>query len=252
MRCFVLLFAVCLLVSCQENEDNVTPEERQKITEIIEKTIVNSGGENYKRATIVFKFRDHIYKSRRGRGEFYFEKKSLGSADTIRDVVSNTGFKRFINDSLVEVPDSMVVQYSTDVNTVHYFAHLPYGLDDPALKKDLVGDAMINGEPYFQLKMTYQHDVGGANHDEFMFWIHKEDFTLDYLAYKFSEEEGGIRFRAAFDPVVINGIRFTDYKNYTIDNFKTDLKDLDELYQAGKLKMISTIETEVLKVEVEN
>jgi len=101
------------------------------------------------------------------------------------------------------------------------------------------------------VKISFQQEGGGADHhDVFMYWIHKNDFTIDYLAYKFQVDDGGIRFRKAFNQRVVEGIRFADYENYSIEDFSTPLKDLDELYEAGKLELLSTIETENIQVKI--
>ncbi|TVZ25341.1 hypothetical protein JM83_0245 [Gillisia sp. Hel_I_86] len=243
---YLLIFALLVLFTACQNE-----KEQLSAEEIINKTIANAGGDNYKNATIEFKFRDNKYKSVRNGGEFLLEREIRDSLGTIRDVVSNTGYKRFLNDSLVTVPDSMVVKYTGSINSVHYFAHLPYGLNDKAVNKKLEGDSEINGMPYYQLKVTFSQDGGGADHhDEFLYWIHKENFTIDYLAYKFHVNEGGLRFRKAYNPRVIKGIRFVDYKNYVQEDFNTDLCQLDELFEEGKLELLSKIETEDIRVEL--
>ena len=245
MRYLLILALFVLSVSCQNEKEQFSADE------IIDKTIENAGGENYRNATIEFKFRENNYKSVRNGGEFLLEREIKDSLDTIRDIVSNTGYKRFLNDSLVTVADTMVVKYTGSINSVHYFAHLPYGLNDKAVNKKLVGDAEINGMPYYQLKVTFSQDGGGTDHhDEFLYWIHKENFTIDYLAYKFHINEGGLRFREAYNPRVIEGIRFVDYKNYTQEDFNTDLCQLDELFEEGKLKLLSKIETEDVHVKL--
>lgn len=245
MKYVILLLAMIIFTSCQKNEDSLTAEE------IINKTIENAGGDRYKRATIEFKFRDYIYKSTRRGGEFNLERQFTDTIGIVRDVVSNIGFQRFLNDSIVTVPDSMSVRYASSVNSVHYFAHLPYALNDRAVNKELAGEAEIKGQPYYQLKVTFKQEGGGADHhDEFMYWIHKDNYTIDYLAYKFLVNQGGIRFREAFNQRVIEGIRFADYRNNTIEDFTTSLSDLDELFEEGKLELMSTIETEVLNVQV--
>ena len=174
---------------------------------------------------------------------------TLDSTVVINDVLNNTGFKRFVNDSLIKVPDSMATRYSSSVNSVHYFAHLPYALNDRAVNKQLQGETKIGGEPYYQIEITFQQEGGGADHhDEFMYWIHKDNFTIDFLAYKFLVNDGGIRFRAAFNTRTVEGIRFADYHNYTTPDFHTPLKDLPDLYEKGKLELLSTIETEDIAV----
>ena len=245
---YLSIFAILVLfASCQNEKEQLSADE------IINKTIATAGGDIYKNASIDFKFRDNQYKSVRNGGEFLLEREIIDSlgVDTILDVVSNTGYKRFLNDSLITVPDSMVVKYTGSINSVHYFAHLPYGLNDKAVNKKLVGDAEINGMPYYQLKVTFSQNGGGTDHhDEFLYWIHKENFTIDYLAYKFHINEGGLRFREAYNPRVIEGIRFVDYKNYTQDDFNTDLCQLDELFVEGKLKLLSKIETKDVHVKL--
>ena len=245
MKNLLLLVTILLLASCQEEKEQFSAEE------IIDKTIAQAGGDNYKKATIEFKFRENKYKSVRSGGEFQLEREIKDSVKSYREVISNTGYQRFLDDSLVTVPDSMVVKYTSSINSVHYFAHLPYGLNDKAVNKKLVGDAEINGKPYYQLKVTFSQDSGGQDHhDEFLYWINKDNYTIDYLAYKFHINEGGIRFREAFNPRVIGGIRFVDYRNYSLEDFNTDLCGLDELFEEGKLELLSTIETEDIQVKL--
>lgn len=253
MRSGFLLLILMSFISCQDEENKQSQEESQKIEEIIEKTIKLAGGEKYTRATITFNFRDHNYKTKRRGMEFSLERQYISASDSIREVVSNSGFQRYVNDSIRIIPDSLVTRFNKEIKTVNYFAHLPYGMDNRGLVKDLLGETLIKGEPYFQLKMTFgQGESGMTGHDEFMYWIHKEDYTLDYLAYKFVEDEEGLRFRAAYNPRVIEGIRFVDYKNYTFSNTNIILSELDELYEADQLKLLSTIETKILEVEVKN
>lgn len=246
MKHLMLLIVMIFFISCQEGENEITAEE------IIDKTIEKAGGAKYRKSTIDFKFRDYTYKSIRNGGEFQLERRIIDSSGTsYRDVLSNTGYERFKNDSLIKVPDSMATKYTSSVNSVHYFAHLPYGLNEKAVNKELIGEAKIEGEPYYEVKISFQQEGGGTDHhDVFMYWIHKNDFTIDYLAYKFQVEEGGIRFRKAFNERVIEGIRFADYENYKIEDFSTPLEDLDELYEAGKLEFLSTIEKENIKVKI--
>lgn len=247
MKYFTVLMVALLFLSCQEDKEGTTAEE------IINKTIENAGGEIYRRATIDFKFRDHTYRSIRNGGEFQLERQITDSTGTYRDVLSNTGYQRFRNDTLEKIPDSMATRYSSSVNSVHYFAQLPYGLNDRAVKKELAGEAIIEGEPFHQLRVTFMQEGGGADHhDEFMYWIHKEDYTVDYFAYKFHVNDGGLRFRKAFNERVIEGIRFVDFQNYTIEDFSTPLEQLDELYEAGKLEHLSTIETENVQVKLDD
>lgn len=245
MKYFIVLLIACSLLSCKEEKKEISADE------IINRAIDSAGGDLYRNANIQFKFRDNLYKSTRHGGEFSLERIKNDSVHIYRDVINNTGFERYIQDSLVKLPDSTATKISQAINSVHYFAHLPYGLNDKAVNKKLVGEVTLKGESYYKLDVTFNPEGGGKDHhDEFMYWINKKTFFVDYLAYKFHVNDGGIRFRVAFNPRMINGIRFVDYENYTLDDYNTDLGELDHLYAEGKLELLSVIQTEDVQVEI--
>ncbi|WP_417364456.1 DUF6503 family protein, partial [Galbibacter sp.] len=113
-------------------------------------------------------------------------------------------------------------------------------------------EAEIIDKKYYEVKVTFAQDGGGTDHeDEYMYWIAKDNFTVDYFAYKFYTGEGGIRFRKAYNPRMVNGIRFVDYENYKLEPWKSvDLQNIEELFEAGKLELLSKIETEAISVEI--
>ncbi|WP_074409353.1 MULTISPECIES: DUF6503 family protein [Aquimarina] len=220
--------------------------------EIVDKTIEKAGGANYDRAIIHFVFRGKQYRSKRGEGVYELERFVKGSKGVTHDVISNSGLKRTIENCPVAVADSLVTKISDGVNSVHYFASLPYGLNAPAVHKKLVGESVINGVLYYKIKVTFDQEGGGTDfEDEFMYWIHKENFTVDYLAYKYAVNGGGIRFREAYNPRSINRIRFVDYKNYKTEDLTTPLHNLDKLFEKKQLKLLSKIELEDIYVYIE-
>ena len=62
------------------------------------------------------------------------------------------------------------------------------------------------------------------------------------MAYSYSVNDGGVRFRSAYNPRTIDGIRFQDYINWEAP-VGTPLKDLPALFEKDKLKELSRIET---------
>ena len=229
-----------------------TSEKKSEGEKIIEKSIEASGGENYVNAEIDFTFRNRRYKSKRNGDIFQLERIVKDSAgNTTHDVLSNEGLKRFVNSKAATVPDSMVTRISDGVNSVHYFVQVPFVLNSPAANKELLGEDEVEGETYYEVKVTFREEGGGTDfEDEFLYWIHKENFTVDYLAYRFFTNDGGIRFRKALNPRVVEGIRFVDYQNYKAKEFSTPLRDLDSLYEAGKLEFFSDIQTENISVSI--
>src|SRR5690554_3868721 len=188
MRYLTLLLLI--FISCKHESKELLAQQ------IIDKTIINAGGDNYAHANIQFIFRDIEYSSYRKNGIFELTRKFTDSLGEVKDVLSNSGFERYRNLERVRLPDSMVNIYSNSLNSVHYFVQLPFGLNDAAVQKELVGKSEINGKIYYTIKVTFTKEGGGADHeDEYMYWIEADDFTMDYFAYKFYTDEGGIRFR---------------------------------------------------------
>lgn len=248
MRLLQIISILLLFVSCKQEKPPLTAQE------IIDKTIENAGGDAYKQATIAFTFRDTKYSSKQNNGQYELTRTYTDSLGEVRDVLTNMGFERFVNALKITLADSTAAKYANSVNSVLYFVQLPYGLNAPAVKKELVGEAEIEGKKYYEIQVTFAQEGGGAEHeDEYLYWIAQDEFTVDYFAYKFFTDAGGIRFRKAYNPRTINGLRFVDYHNYKVDPWESvDLKTVDELFEAGKLELLSEIKTEDVSVEIVN
>ncbi|MEZ4796775.1 MAG: DUF6503 family protein [Flavobacteriaceae bacterium] len=245
MRQILYLVAFSLVfISCNKKVSFTTQD-------IVNKTIEVSGGEKYLNAEIDFDFRDMHYHSFREGGKFQYERQFQDSIGIIKDVLSNDGFKRFINDELAEIPDSMAVKYTASVNSVHYFALLPYGLNDAAVNKSSLGEVTIKDKAYYKIKVTFNQDGGGEDYEDvFLYWVNKDTFKVEYLAYSYAEEDGiGTRFREAYNERIVNGLRFVDYNNYKTEDTSVDLLSLDKAFESGSLKLLSKIELENIEVK---
>jgi hypothetical protein len=239
------LIVVCVLfIACKT-------EKVETANSIIDKAIEVAGGEKYADAEIVFDFRDKKYTAIRKNEIYQYEREFKDATQVIRDVLNNEGFKRFVNTEEVVVADSMSVKYAASVNSVHYFALLPYGLNDAAVIKENLGSISIKGKNYHKIKVTFQQEGGGEDfEDVFLYWIHTETFTVDYLAYSYQEASGvGIRFREAYNVRTINGLRFVDYNNFKPKNESLNLLDTDKAFEANNLKLLSKIELKNITVK---
>lgn len=141
--------------------------------------------------------------------------------------------------------------YRTATNSVIYFALLPFNLDDPVVNRQLMRSVEIKGEPYYKVEITYGEMEGEKEDFEsvYIYWIHKEKFTMDYLAYSFNINGGGVRFREAYNAREVEGIRFQDYRNYTIDE-DYPAQELDYAFVTNKLHLVSDIKLENIKVQM--
>lgn len=227
---------------------NTTP--KPDAQNIIDETITRAGGEAYNTLDLSFEFRGKQYMVKRDYGAYEFTRITQNDSLVRKDVVTNDAFQRFENDALIEVPDSMAVRYTSSINSVQYFTLLPYGLNDAAVQKELLGEEVINDVLYHKVRVTFAEEGGGEDfEDVFIYWIDSEGYTVDYLAYSYIETDDiGMRFRRAYNVRTVEGIRFVDYENYKPTTDHPELENLAQDFQNGHLKLLSKIENKHIKV----
>jgi hypothetical protein len=214
---------------------------------IIDKSIISSGADKVSNSEITFKFRDKKYSAKRNNGRFTLTR----SFDSITDVLNNNGFQRFVNETEIKVTDLMASRYTNSVNSVHYFSVLPYGLNDKAVHEKRLSSSSIKGKDYYKIEVTFSENGGGEDfEDVFIYWIGKEDFLIDYLAYSYHTNGGGKRFRALKEQSNKKGIRFANYDNYKSLNKSISLIAIDKAFETNQLQKISEIILEDIKVDI--
>ncbi|MGB5437911.1 MAG: DUF6503 family protein [Maribacter sp.] len=246
---FILFIAITtLLLSCNE-------QDKKELTaqQIVDKSIVICGGERYPKSTISFQFRDRKYVKEHVGGQKIlkriFKNDSLGNVD----VKTPNGFERYVDGTLVKIPDSVAHAYANSINSVHYFAYLPYGLNDPAVRKEYLGKIMIHDQAYYKIKVTFDQENGGDDFDDvYLYWFNTKTLKPDFLAYEFHVNGGGLRFREAYNERYVNGIRFVDYKNYKPKANSGSVYKIDKLYVKGELELLSTIDLRQIEVTRDN
>lgn len=258
---FALLFSTTLVIglgSCQPSTDEAeiqataqTARATDKAQLIIDQAIKAHGGDRFDNMSLSFDFRDRHYTALRKNGSYEYTREFTDSLGRVKDVLSNEGFYRMVNGNRVELPDEKANAYSNSVNSVIYFALLPFGLNDAAVNKEYMGEVKVKGQSYLKIKVTFDQEGGGSDHeDEYMYWIHPERHTVDYLAYSFSVNEGGMRFREARIVRNIKGILFADYVNYETVSDTIALEHLDTAFENAGLKKLSDINLENINVNV--
>ncbi|GAB4158362.1 MAG: hypothetical protein Tsb0033_11440 [Winogradskyella sp.] len=244
---YLILFGL-MLFNCKEERKPLN----LSADEIVAKSIEKAGGKAFDNSVIRFNFRDKYYVARRDRGRFSLVRMFKDGNDSVFDLLTNSNFDRFINNSRVILEDSMRAKFSASVNSVHYFSVLPYGLNAKAVNKTLLGEEQIKGKDYYKIKVTFDKEGGGEDYEDvFVYWVKKDTFNVDYLAYSYNEEDGiGMRFREAYNERFVNGLRFVDYNNYKTENSAVELFDLGKAFNKNELKLLSKIELEHIEVEL--
>jgi hypothetical protein len=231
------------LYSCKPIDNNLLAHE------IIDTSINVSGVDKIANSILTFKFRDKNYFAVRNNGMFELSRVFTKNNDTINDILSNSGFKRIKNSKPLKIQDSMAIKFSESVNSVHYFSILPYGLNDKAVQKKLLGETKIRGDNYYKIQITFSKENGGVDFDDiFIYWIRKGDFKIGYIAYLFHTNGGGMRFREVRKEHIIAGISFVDYDNYKPKNSNIKLENLDKIFEKGELEKISEINLKDIKI----
>jgi len=238
-----LASTVIVLISCQKEESN-------KAQETINKAITVHGADLFEKKKVAFTFRNKQYSSERKGADYIYTRSFEDSLGYVEDkLINSTEFTRTIDNQNIELNSEWKGKYGNSVNSVLYFVEVLYRLNDQAVNKAYGGQISIKGQPYHVIEVTFGETNGGEDfQDEYRFWIHAEDFTLDYLAYNYETEGGGVRFREAFGREKIQGITFQNYINFKPSSKDTPLDELPDLFEKGALKELSKIINEDIKV----
>ena len=140
-----------LMAACQSKKESLTAKS------IVNKAIETSQADKVANAKLSFDFRGRTYTADRNKGNFTLKRITKTDTATITDVLSNTGFKRFLDDGITHLSGEMIQKYSESVNSVHYFSVLPYGLKDAAVNKKRLEDVSIKGKEYYKIEVTFDH-----------------------------------------------------------------------------------------------
>lgn len=239
----LLLISVLLFTACQF-EDKTTADQW------IENSIAAHGLDQWDGQTIAFSFRDHSYTLWRQGGQYEYTRFKLEGRKASLDRLNSSGdFSRTINDRPVKVVDSMRFKYSESINSVGYFFALPLPLMDKAVIREKGKKISIGDQSYQTIHIRFNQEGGGPDYeDEFRYWFNTETKTLDFLAYKYATDGGGVRFREATKRTEVSGMIFQDYKNFKPESKDTPLDSLPQLWNSGELKLLSEIENEAIQV----
>jgi hypothetical protein len=243
-----LLVAVLGFFTCFYLQSCKTDSEAQKI---VDRSIEAHGGKVFETSNISFDFRDRHYEISKSPTRFNYIREFTDSTGFVRDVLNNEGLVRTVNGEVVTLPEERVKAFTNSVNSVAYFTFLPYGLNDAAVFKTYLGEAELEGKKYHKIKVTFSEDGGGEDFDDvFIYWINQETNLIDYLAYSYHTDGGGVRFRKAIKKHEVAGLVLQDYENYKPENKNTPVEEMESLFKAGKLELLSEINLENVMVEI--
>jgi len=257
--CLISLFiGSCNTVNKKETAVVETKEEVVKETSIqisgdsksdsvVANAIKAHGGVLYDTADYTFIFRKKEYHFKNNKEQFTYEVKTNKNGKQIKDVLLNGQLTRYVNEEVVVLSEKEMAKYTEGLNSVIYFATLPHKLSDAAVNTSYEGRINIKEASYHVIKVFFDQEGGGTDHEDvYFYWINEETNKIDYLAYSYKVNGGGVRFRSYYNRRVVDGITFQDYINWGAHK-NTSLATLPEMFEKGTLKEFSKIETEDVK-----
>jgi len=248
---FILVLFSISAISCKQKKQEV---EKTKITlkkkvskgsTIINNAIKAHGGKLYDNASFKFTFRNKEYTFTNNINSYkYSVKKQTADKKELLDILNNDVFSRTINGETINLNKNDASKYSEALNSVIYFATLPYKLKDVSVNKKFINTITIKQNEYHVIKITFNQEGGGKDFDdEYYYWINSTTNTMDYFAYNYQVNNGGVRFRSSYNRRIVDGIIFQNYINYKAP-VGTPLDKLPGLFEKGELEEISRVETE--------
>ena len=217
---------------------------------IVDLAIAAHGGDRYAESHIRFQFRGKTYSVVRPGGDFHFERRFRESGYNVRDVLRGSGFTRYVDGQRVSLSPEDSSRFANSLNSVVYFARLPQPLADEAVQLERLPDVSLRGEPYWVVQVEFSEKQGGEDHeDRYLYWIHRQNHTVDFLAYSFTVNGGGMRFREAVNARTVGGIRFSDYINFRPAEKAVRLVDLPGFWLDDRLDSLSYIALDSIAVK---
>ncbi|GMQ80692.1 MAG: hypothetical protein BMS9Abin05_0120 [Rhodothermia bacterium] len=241
-----ILVTSLFLGACRAPDDMSNPQN------IVDRALEAHGSDILNNARLTFDFRGRQFSITRQNGMFSYVRSYTDSTGAvIKEILSNDGLVRDVDGVRTEMDSEFYRKMETSVNSVSYFVLLPLPLNDPAVVKTLLGEVEILGEPYYKIDITFQQEGGGRDYqDRFLYWFHRNRFTMDYMAYYFYTDEEGSRFRQATNIRDIGGVRIQDYHNFKFDSLTIETIDqYDELFSQGKLELVSDVNLDNVRLE---
>lgn len=245
-------FLVGAFAGCATEEAHPPPGTPERV---VHDAIEAHGGARFHAVQFDFLFRGEPFRVVYHEGRFAFERTRDGGWEDLPpearvvDRMDNEGTTRTVDGAPVPLSEEARHALETGLNSVVYFAFLPWRLQDDAVRLQDLGEVRLQGEPYRKIEVTFEVEGGGRDwEDRFIYWFHRDTHLLDFLAYRYHTGEGGTRFRQATNRREVNGFVVQDWLNFTADPDVDDVARYDELHEAGALRFVSTVELEDLRI----
>lgn len=249
----LLPLVLLIVVGCSDTPDAPATTNAERANALIAQTQNAHASDSLDGARLSFSFRGTEYSAQFGGGGQLYARYGQDALGPFADTLDTRGFRRTRGAHTDSLPPAAALTAEESLNSVLYFALLPRPLTDDAVQPRHLGETRIGDESYQVLDVTFGREGGGRDwQDRFVYWIHDERHTIDFFAYAFHVNGGGIRFRQAFGAREIEGVRMQNYLNFAPTDetlSPNDLERLPQLWRAGRLRHLSDVTLDDVRVE---
>ena len=240
------------LAACQQ----AAPQGDAEALALIDRAREHHGSAVLDRAEVTFSFRGTPFVLRRDGGRFRYARATTDSLGrTVEEAVDNDGAHRTVDGAEVALDSAEAARVATAVNSVAYFALLPAGLADPAVRARRLAPDRVGGQDYDRVEVSFAQDGGGQDHqDRYVYWLRPSDGEIGHYAYSYLETPGdtaraatGTRFRVPIGARRVGGVLFQDWQNLSADS-SGRLERFGALYDAGRTFEVSQVVLDSVRV----
>jgi len=243
MRRVAIALGLTLGLSCSSSGNLEGPARSGEA--LVQRVVVAHRATALRDASLQFFFRGVAYRMTRSGGEYRYER---WPGPRQHEVLTNEGYQLLVDGEPAKLSKAMLAARARDLNSVVYFASLPYPLLDTAVHPRALGRDEVDGQSLDVLEVTFDEADGGEDHDDvFRYWLEPETGRMRYLAYSFARSGGGVRFRVATSTATAGEAILVNWTNYGVDDVDVPLDSLPDLWSQGRLPKLSTIELEQLR-----
>ncbi len=129
-----------------------------------------------------------------------------------------------------------------------YFCFLPFRLGDPSVRHQDLGLVDWDGRRLHKVKVTFEAGTSTGAGDEYVYWFDPESARLEYFAYSYDDNGGGLRFRRTVRHRRAGGLLFSDQENFGADGPGLSVDAIDAAYVRDAMRHVSTVRLEGIEV----
>lgn len=245
----ILGLSILTFEACGPDTENKDPQY------IIDQAFKAHGSKVFDQSIIEFRIGKRNYKSTRENGEYRYERfwDSLGV--TLHDDLTRRGITRHFDQTQALLDTKKIDELSSSIRNLFFLFSIPFGLNEPQIIKEYLGEVILVEKPYHKIRISFKLNPNDRTiyDNEFVLWIHKTRFTIDYLSFKLSEpNDKSLRFRQAVNPRKVEGLLIQDFKEFKPiqDSIEIAPADLDQAWIGKQLQEWSGIKLEQVKIRV--